>query len=630
MKNFQIMRYLKKIMPIIVIFCVLATYAINFKLKNSNTFVASEVIHYNDPAAEQGLTPTGSKLDVNEIKSSAVMSKVVDRMGLTGIYSVDSLISRISVTPIPDEDKIAQKEAKLEEGEEYVYEPSTYIVSFTATNNEGTDFARTILDETLDVYFAEYSQKYVNVAPAKNVIDNIENENYDYIEMVEMIDTGIDETLTVLYQRMEQNPYYRATKTGVAFSDLADEFSYLRHVRLSALFSKIYKYQITKNKTVLISDYTTRIDNNNILNTKEESIVKDTVAVIDAYIEKMRESGNTNITYEYILDNVHERNLVDGSGNPVSAGDQTVTYDELIYAWRDHNEKKEHSVIDSAYCQYVIDTFQNCTGVCTNNECTTSAQTCTKLHNENYAQIQQEIDAEIKSLVSDLSDLYSTTMKTNDEYNEYLGASYISVLSSASVKPSVNVNLYTLIAFFFLIILCCGGAIILGRLGDIINYIFYTDHLTEFSNRAYFDKYLKSMDKKLLDDGTVYCIVDIANLVAINAGHTRKSGDGIIKMFTMYMKEAFGKTDAEFIYNGNGSFVILAKDTDYITIEDIMRLFGLRLDDREEYKDIRIEYKVGIAETFKENQTARKLLSEAIKSKKEYVSEPLKKEVVTE
>ena len=626
MKNFQIMRYLKKILPIIVIICVLATYAINFKLKNSNTFIASEVIHYNDPAAEQGLTPTGSKLDVNEIKSSAVMSKVVDRMGLTGVYSVDSLISRIAITPLPDEDKVAQKEAKLEEGEEYVYETSTYIVSFTATNNEGTDFARTILDETLDVYFAEYSQKYVNVAPAKNVIENIESENYDYIEMVEMIDTGIDETLTTLYQRMDQNPYYRSTKTGVSFSDLADEFSYIRHVKLSALFSKIYKYQITKNKTVLISDYTTRIDNNNILNTKEENIVKDTVAVIDAYVEKMRESGNTNITYEYILDNVHERNLTDS----YAPGDQTVTYDELIYAWRDHNEKREHSVIDSAYCQYVIDTFQKCTGACGNNECQVSGQTCSQLHNENYEQIKGEIDEELKSLVSNLDDLYSTSMKTNEEYNEYLGASYISVLSSASVKPSVNVNLYTLIAFFFLIILCCGGAIVIGRLGDIIHYVFYTDHLTELNNRAYFDKYLKSMDKKLLDDGTVYCMVDIANLVAINAEHTRHVGDDIIKMFTIYLKETFGKTDAEFIYNGNGSFVILAKDTDYITVEDIMRLFGLRLDDREDYKDIRIEYKVGIAETFKENQTARKLLSEAIKSKKEYVSQPLKKAAFSE
>ena len=621
MKNFQIMRYLKKLLPIIVVLCVVATYAINFKLKNSNNYVASEVIHYNDPAAEQGFTPTGSKLDVNEIKSSAVMSKVVDRMGLTGIYSVDSLISRISITPLPDADKLAQKEAKLEEGEEYIYEPSSYIVSFTARNSEGADFARTILDETLDVYFAEYSQKYVNVAPANNVIDDIENGNYDYIEMVEMIDTGINETLTTLYQRMDQNPYYRATCTGVSFSDLADEFNYLRSVRLSSLFSKIYKNQITKNKTILISDYTTRIDNNDILNTKEESIVKDTVDVINAYVEKMRESGNTNITYEYILDNVHERNLVDGAGNPIAAGDQTVTYDELIYSWRDHNENKEYSIIDTAYCQYIIDTFTACTGACGNQQCHSSDQTCAQMHNKNYQALKEEIDAEIKSLVSDLTDLYNTTTKTNDEYNEYLGASYISVLSTASVKPSVNVTLYTMIAFFFLIILCCGGAIVLGRLGDIINYIFYTDHLTELNNRAYFDKYLKAKDKKLLDDGTVYAMVDITNLGAINADYDRQVGDDIIKMFTTYLKEVFGKTKAEFIYNGKGSFVILVEDSDYITVEDILRLFGLILDEREEHQNIKIEYKVGIAETFKENQTARRLLSEAIKNKKDFVSE---------
>ena len=615
MNNFKIFRYLKKLLPIFVVFCLIATYAINLKLKSSNTYVASEVIHYNDPAAEQGLTPTGSKLDVNEIKSSAVMSKVVERMGLTGTYSVDSLISRVSITPLPDADKVAQKEAKLEEGEEYIYEPSTYVVSFTATNYEGSVFARTILDEALDVYFAEFSQKYVNVAPANNLIDNIERENYDYIELVELIDTGVEETLSTLYQRMDQNPYYRATGTGVSFSDLADDFNYLRSVRLSSLFSKIYKYQITKNKVVLVSDYTTRIDNNNIKNTKEERIIKDTVDVINAYVEKMRESGNTNITYEYILDTVHDKNLLE-----VSPGDQTVTYDELIYSWRDHNESKEYLTIDTAYSHYIIDTFSACTGKC-NGECSKSSKTCTEICNLDYNKIKAEIDEEINSLITDLSALYNTTMKTNDEYNQYLGASYISVLSSASVKPSINVTLYTIIAFFFLIFICCGGAIVLGRIGDIINYIFYTDHLTGFNNRAHFDKYLKSMEKKLLDDGTVFAVVDISNLMHINAEYNRQVGDDIIKLFTSFIKEAFGKTEAQFIYNGNGSFVILVKNSDYITVEDILRIFSLRLNEREEYKNIRLEYKIGIAETFRENQTARKLLSEAIKNKKEFESQ---------
>ena len=66
------------------------------------------------------------------------------------------------------------------------------------------------------------------------------------------------------------------------------------------------------------------------------------------------------------------------------------------------------------------------------------------------------------------------------------------------------------------------------------------------------------------------------------------------------------------------------KDNDKLfdgTVEDILKIFSLRLNEREDYKEIKIEYKIGIAETFKENQTARKLLSEAIKNKKEFVSQ---------
>ena len=614
MKNFQILRYLKKLLPFIVIFCLLATYAIYFKLSSSNSYIASEVIHYNDEQAEKGLAPTGDKLDVNEIRSSAVMSKVVDKMGLTGIYSVDSLISRINITPIEDADKIAQKDAKLEEGEEYIYKPSTFIVSFAATSGEGADFARTVLDEVLDVYFEQFSQKYVNVAPANNTIENINKNDYDYIEMMELIDTSIDNTLSTLYQRIGQNNYYRSTETGESFTELANDFDYLRQVNVSSLFSRIYKYQITKSKPVLISDYTTRIDSNNISNEKDKSLVDDVVTVIDAYVTKMRDSGNTNISYEYILDNLHERNVQD------YVGDQTVTYDELIYSWRDLNENKQHAIIDSAYCNYILDTFTSCTGNC-GGVCDSSDLTCTEICNEQYNAVRQEIESEIDALLEKLTVLYDTTMKTNNEYNKYLGASYISVLSSASVRESVNVTLYTAIAFFFLMIVCCGSAVVLGRAGDIINYIFYTDHLTEFNNRAYLDKYLKSKDKKLLDDGVVYCMLDISNLIHINTEHSRDVGDEIIKMFRNYIKEVFGKSKTEYIYNGNGSFVMLTEEADYITVEDIMRLFRNRLDEREEHKNIVIEYKIGISETFKENKTARKLLSEAIENKKNYISD---------
>lgn len=619
MKKTNIFKKTGKLLPFIIVFCILATAAIHYKLKTSNTYVTYVVIHYNDPAAEQGKTPTGDTLDVNDIKSSAVMSKVVEQMDLTGIYSVDNLISRITITPVPDEDKVAQKQAKLDEGEDYVYEPSTFIVSFTATNAEGEEFAREVLDKTLDLYYAEYSQKYVNVAPANNTIENIDRENYDYLEMMEMIDSAVSETLDTLYKRDKNTPYYRATGTGESFADLADDFNYIQSIKVSSLFSKIYKYQITKNKPVLISDYTTRIDNNNISNTKEESIINDIVSVINAYVEKMRSSGNTNISSDYILDNLHEKNLT--GTESYTAGDQTVTYDELVYSWRDHNRTHDHAVIDSAYCQYVLNTFGSCTGACPAGECTSSSKTCTELNNKNYAEIRSSVDREIKDLLAELAELYNKTTATNDEYNEYLGASYISVLSSSSVKESVDVNLYTAIAFIFLIVLCCGGAIVITRVGDIINYVFYTDHMTGFSNRAYFDKYLKQMDRKLLDNDEVYCALDIANLAAINTAHSHEAGDGVIKLFALLLNEVFGKSDASLIYNGNGSFIVLLNGSDYISAEEIMNIFMLRLDEREEYQNIEIEYKIGIAETFREGRTARKLLAEAIKNKKTYISE---------
>lgn len=616
MKNFPILKYVRKLLPVILVFCLLATYVVYMKLDSSNTYTASEVIHYNDVLVEQGLSPKGEKFDVNEIKSSSVLSKVVERMGLVGTYSVDTLISRIVITAVPDADKMAQKEAKLEEGEEYIYEPSTFIVSFTAKSYEGEEFARTVLDEILDVYFAEYSQKYVNVAPANNVIENLNDENYDYIEVLELIDNGINDTLTVLYQRMEQSPHYRSTQTGVSIDDLVGEFSYISQVKVSELFSKVYKYQITKDKHILVSDYTTRIDNNNISNTKEESIVADVLTVIDAYVEKMRESGNTNITYEYILDEVHDKNLYDED----FLGDQTVTYDELIYGWRDHNEYKEHSIIDSAYCTYVINTFEKCTGKCKNGECESSDLTCTELYNKKYAAIEKEIDEEIDMLLDELTKLYTLTKETNDEYNEYLGARYISVLSTSSVKEGINVTLYTLLAFAFLVIVFCGGTVVIVRLADIISYVFYRDHLTGFNNRSFFDRYIKSQGKKNLDNGEVYCVIDVDNFDIINTEGDGKASDEIIKLFAESIKNAFGKTNSTYIYNGNGSFVVFSKKTDAEIISEIIELFKINIDERENYKDIKIEYKVGISADVDGTKTARKLLTEAIKNKIKFES----------
>lgn len=647
MKEFQLSRYIKKWLPLIVFLCIGLTAAVYLFLSSSRMYVASAVIHYNDESAERGLTPIGTKLDVNEIRSSSVMSRVLFNLGLTGTYSVDDLLARVSVTEVIDKDEEARKEALLDEGEEYIYEPTTYIVSFEAENKEGEAFARQVLDELLDQYFADYSEKYVNSATVNNTLSRLYEDNYDYIEMLEIIDDDLTDTISALNQRSGDS--FRSTKTGMSFADLANEVNLIQSVRVSALFSEVLDQQLTKDKGLLISDYSTRIQNNNISNLKENETVADVVRLIDAYVDKMRNSDNTNITYEYILDEVYEKDLLNLAGELIGQGDQTVTYDKLIFSWRDHSETKEYAIIDSAYCQYIIDVFSehlgNCGGAAaapvaepdaedegeapaqtvTAGACSQSDMTCSELSDPaGYARAVTRVEEEIEELVQEMNALYEVVYATNAEYNEYRGAESISMMSSSSVKEDINVALYTAIAAVFLLIICCGGAVLLGRLNDIIQYAFYTDHMTGMHNRMAFDAYLKERDRRVLDDGVVCTTVRITNQMELNRIYGREAGDATIRFFADSLREAFRKTGSYLVYNGNSQFIIMTERTDYVTVKYMLQRFQLLLDTRETLTQEHITYEMGFAETSRSKvNKVRGLLSKAVGAQEKYESAPV-------
>ena len=622
MEEKKIFRYIKKLIPYVVIVSFFLSLLVYVSLRNKRTYTASAVINYTFESAEKGKTPNDTDLDVNEIKSSNIMSKVIEQKGLSDNYSVDKLTSRITITACPDPDKEAQKEAKLKEGEAYVYVPTTYIVAFTATNAEGAGFARQILDEILDTYFSVFGENYINVDHISNKIEKLYDHDYDYLEMVEYIDASVEETITVLYQREAAYPFYRSTETGTSFDDLIDAFDFIRTVTLRDLYAQIYEHQITKSRSLLNAAYNTRIDDNAITAANEKEMFEDIVEVVNAYVKKMRESGNTAISHEYILNELHNKDITDGKGNVITKSDQTVTYDELMYAWRDHSLNDELAVIDTAYCRYVLDAFNSCSGKC-GGACKDSAKTCAQLSDSGYAAAESTVSEKIKAVVDELSALYQKTVQTSSEYNEYLGCKNIETLSTASTAASMNVTLYSVIAFIFLVVICCGGLILVGRLNDIITANFYTDAATKFYNRSYFDRFLKKKGRNVLDDGTVMVSVTVSNQKEINELHGRDAGDAVILLFSEQLRQAFARMNALFVYNGNAHFVLVLEKTDAITAQDALQMFRLDLDNRETCGNVRIAYGIGVAETFRDRVTsARQLLAEAIKNSKDYTAEP--------
>lgn len=605
MQEFQLSRYIKKWLPWIVIICLISTAGVYVFLSGSQKYVASAVINYDSEGADEGLTPKGTELDVNEIKSSGIMSQVVSNLGLENqAYSLDDLVSRISIEEVEDEDETARKEALLDEGEEYTYEPTTFIISFEANHNEGESFARMILDEVLDVYFTQYSENYLNSSTVSNSLSEIYNGSYDYIEMLDIIEENIMETTQSLQAYSESEPYYRAVSTGVSYSDLLGEFNIIRSVDISILYSKILQYQISKDKDLLMDTYREKIKNYEISNDTEEEQIEDVVRIIEAYVEKMRDSDNTNITYNYILDEVYDKNLLDSEGNVIGEGDQTVTYDKLIYSWRDHNMTKEAALIDIAYCTYLLETFEK-----------------TAVTGTAYEELRKEVEDGIRDLTDRLMELYTVVDETNAEYNAYAGAKNISMLSTVSVDESINVMLYMALAMVFLLIVCCCGAVLLGRLNDIIQYVFYTDHMTGLRNRTAFDGFLAKHDKRILGNGVACVTISVENQIDINKRFGREMGDQILRLFADDLKEVFTNMDIFPVYNGNAYFVAIINRVETSSMDYILERFRILIDKREILPEAQIEYQIGWSESKRDDAyNMRELLSKATNSRQSYVS----------
>ena len=240
--------------------------------------------------------------------------------------------------------------------------------------------------------------------------------------------------------------------------------------------------------------------------------------------------------------------------------------------------------------------------------------------------MEESVDTDIKDLVTELNSLHALADRTNSEYNEYLGAKNIATLSTVAVQDSINVKLYTVIAAVFLLIVCCCGAILIGRINDIIEYIFYTDRLTSFSNRLAFDNYLRSHDKKILDDGVVCAALVITNQMEINRIYGRDGGDKVIKFVADALGEAFGKIASFKVYNGNAQFIAFFEKTDYITVQYAMKRLSLLLEQRTVYTDVNIEYEAGIAETSENGvRNVRALLTNAMSQKEKFAAKAAEK-----
>lgn len=603
MKSFNIIRYLKKWWPLIALMSFCAGVFFMRYATSNQSYTAQSIIKYNYSKAEDGKTPSGEDLDVSEIFSSTVVKEAIENLGLT--VNVDTIRSGGTVTGIVPDDVTKTQEAKIDKGEDVEeYHSTEYIVKLSVSSEYSTEYVRTMLDEILSCYFANFGEKYVDYSTIPNNAAALDGQGYDYIEQAEILNDTVAEITANLGNCQAAHPEFVSSTTGLSLSDLLDEYNYVSDVEIPYLFSEILGGKLTQNREVLLKKYQERYNTYVMDGDVDNEKVAAVLEVIQSYGNKNKNgslyyqrgarSGTDDDAGGFVLSDVYEED---------TNIDRTTVYDNLISDYVTILNRKSNNVIDAAYCQYIINVFQG-------------ASDSSDVSDENQAFTDQAVKQEIAALQGRLNTLYETLSLTMKEYNEYCGAVNLGVLASTTVSEKINVKLYILlgVAVFFILGIC--GAILLGRIQDFVEYLFFTEQSLDMPNRTACDLFIRNNSSRVLPDDTVCVVVELANLSQINTVYGRERGNAMLTQFADFLKEA-SATCGTIYYNGGQQFIGFFDQCRMEDAESFADYFHrLIAAYNAESTEATYEYVIGISESKANNAySIRALLREALRSK---------------
>lgn len=598
MKDFQIFRYLKQFKYLIAIGSVLAGFMFYYVASNRmQSYTASTVIEYTNTGASEGLAPDGSKIDTSEIYGSYIIAKVIQNLGIDpSTANMDDIRNSITITSIITDEQQQIFDAKVTQGEDASLIATRYMVTFNSGVASGKDYPRAMLNEILDVYSAYYGETHVNSARSPNGVNDIYDKGYDYIEMMDVIDESLTATLQTLNGKISGDSTFRSSVTGYSFSDLYREYELLQNIEVPKITAQILAGKITKNRDILLAKYRNRNNDLSIENSASEQEVEKIMGVIDSYVQMMSDSGNTNITSEYILSDIYD----DTQGGLYSKTDQTTSYDKLFIRYVQDRTGYTANEIDAAYNQYILDTFSDA-------------------QEESSEEDQQAVTQAIRSLVEKINTLYADMEETTDEYNEYLGAANISVLSSVGVTEKISINKFTMMIVVVFGVFGCLGAIALGRLWDIIEYYMFTNKTVNLPNRAHCDQFIAGMENKMLSNSYVCVAFKLTNLQEENRRLGRNAGNQMMKTFARVLTSIFVPSKMVFVaYNDSAQYLVFADEYNPEQTKASLAQMRTVLAQKCEREAFEIEYDEGYACSGEEQSFyIRRLLSIALSRQNE-------------
>ena len=223
---------------------------------------ATALISYGYSGAELGLDPMGNPLDVSKLKSPYVIDKALHQLDLYhhGI-TVEDVRSYLTIGGvIPDNvleqiliiREIATKTpSKLEELPEIQYHPTQYILKLRQRGNLEALSDQNIVD-LLNVIIYQYSMffidEYSNLYLLDNIVHNFDQSQYDYHEIVNILEGQINNIIAYCTAISDVSPEYRSPVTRMTFGDIKSNLMLIRSVDIHRLGALVYSNNMSRDR----------------------------------------------------------------------------------------------------------------------------------------------------------------------------------------------------------------------------------------------------------------------------------------------------------------------------------------------------------------------------------------------
>lgn len=461
MREFDIFKYLKH-WKISVIFALVFAIAVGYFFNSRQEIKTTVNLRYTHPDIEEGRYPDGTKVNIDEIYSADVISRIIDDLHLGSqntAMSTETLRNHIKVEPIIPEDKQALIDGASTHGEEYVYNPVEYKITLTnQTDLLSKSDAIKVVSRLIDVYIEKYSTDHMTRSTIPAIPVNL---SYDYLDKVELLYKSVSSMETFLAEMSNVDDSFRSNSTGYCFTDLVDIYKECRDNDIKLLYAQILSETATVDVDVLINNYKNRITNCKLDIEDKKTELNKLKLLLDSYIEKAKEQnsiGNLLNNGDYGT-GTRTSNSTDDSDYYVGNGyvlqdlygryrneqfDYTTTYDETIAKYADLTKEMNDLNTEIEYCNYILDVFSH----------------------YKKGQVSKSIDESFDTLDKKLDNLYSTAKATLADYDAVTGAKDVEA-SGIVQSEQYNLKIFIAIGGVSGFVLGLIFLIVFGRIKDI-------------------------------------------------------------------------------------------------------------------------------------------------------------------